>query len=202
MVHRWAIGLAGDPSRNAWFNEGLATHYGRLLAMRAGLLSVDAYLESVNSTARNYYTHPLKNLSLDSIRVLGFSTGVGPRSAQNVPYVRGSLYFADLDASLREGSRGRRTLDDILVPMFARIRAGARIDRASFVQRLVAVLGASARRQFESVIVRGETIVPASDAFGPCFQRQELTFKVAEREVPGYRWVRVPDMPDERCREW
>jgi predicted metalloprotease with PDZ domain len=200
MVHHWATGLSEEAGAAAWFNEGLATYYARLLGMRAGLLPIDAFLTSVNATAQAYYTSPVKNLSADSLRRLGFSMGVGRGSAQNVPYVRGSLFFADLDARLREASGGVRGLDDLLVPMFERIRAGARVDRAGFVGELVRALGPDARERFEAVIVRGETIVPRSDAFGPCFERRAVRMKEQDREVQGYEWVRVAGVPDSACR--
>lgn len=202
MVHYWANGLLGEPGANAWFNEGLATHYASLLSMRAGLSSVDSYIQSVNGVARAYYVSPARNLTLDSLRALGFSGGVGPTSPQNMPYVRGSLYFADLDARIRAASGGRRGLDDVLVPLFARIRQGARVDRNGFVDLIVKELGPAARKQFEAVILRGETIVPSSDAFGPCLARREVTLKKADAIAKGYDWVRVPEVSEDRCRQW
>lgn len=200
MVHYWATGLVGEPGANAWFNEGLATHYARLLALRAGLSSLDSYIQSANAATRAYYLSPARNLTLDSLRAVGFSGGVGPTSPQNMPYVRGSLYFADLDARLRAASGGQRGLDDILVPLLARIRRGARVDWRGFVDLVVRELGPSARDQFEAVILRGETIVPASDAYGPCFRRRDVKLKTADATVDGYEWVRVPEVPEERCR--
>jgi len=209
MVHYWTSGLAGDGGRNAWFNEGVATFYARLLAMRSALMPVDSFLQSVNATARNYYTHPLKNLSLDSLHAIGFSMGVGPRSAQIVPYLRGSFYFAYVDARIRTASGGGRRLDDVLVPFFARLRADRsstrdrrRIDTDAFVGRLVAELGPSARRDFEAIIVRGEDVLPPSDAFGPCFRRESARFIVRGQEMSVPQWIRVPSVPDDQCRAW
>jgi hypothetical protein len=47
---------------------------------------------------------PFRNASADSLDRLGFSAGVGAGSAQNVPYARGSLFFADMDARIRAAS--------------------------------------------------------------------------------------------------
>ena len=62
----------------------------------------------------------------------------------------------------------------------------------------------SARADFERVILRGETIVPPSDAFGPCFTRRpaSLTPKGGGAPVAGYEWLRVDSIPDARCRVW
>jgi hypothetical protein len=53
------------------------------------------------------------------------------------------------------------------------------------------------------VIVRGETIVPASDAFGLCYERRPARYPgAAGTLIDGFEWVRVSALPDERCRAW
>jgi len=199
LVHHWAVGLQGSQSANTWFAEGLATHYSRLLTMRAGLDSVGAYGRSLNATARSYYTSAARNLSADSIGRLGFSDEI----ARRMPYLRGALYFADLDARIRVASAGRRTLDDVLIPLFQRIRGGESVGPSGWLELITQELGASARAQFEAVILRGETIVPASDGFGPCFERRPAKFPgAAAGTIDGYEWVRVSAVPDERCGAW
>ncbi|MDR7420805.1 MAG: hypothetical protein QN178_18060, partial [Armatimonadota bacterium] len=59
-----------------------------------------------------------------------------------------------------------------------------------------------ARTDFESVILRGETIVPPRGAFGPCFDRRPATLELGDRPGDGYEWVRIPSVPDARCRQW
>ena len=174
----------------------IATHYESFEP------EANAFMESVNAAARAYYLSPARNLTQDSLHALGFSGGVGPTSPQNMPYVRGSLYFADLDSRIRAASGGRRGLDDVLVPFLARIRRGARVDPKGFVDLIVQELGPSARAQFAAVIVRGETIVPASDAYGPCVQRRDVKLKTTDAVADGYEWVRVADVPEDRCRQW
>ena len=168
MVHYWAVGIDGPEGTVTWFPEGLATYYARLLPMKAGLDSVRSFLRSVNTTARAYYTSPARNLPADSIGRAGFRAP----SARNLPYARGSLYFADLDAQLRAASGGRRKLEDIVFPIFDRVRRGERVTQGDFVEALVRELGSSARSAVRGVMVRGETLVPAANAFGPCFDRK------------------------------
>jgi hypothetical protein len=67
---------------------------------------------------------------------------------------------------------------------------------------LVKEIGPSARERFEAVIVRGETIVPETGAFGPCFERRAAKFEVEGKEVEAYEWRRAPAVPEARCREW
>ncbi len=198
MVHHWAVGIDGPEGTVTWFPEGLATYYARLLPMKAGLDSVTSFIESVNKTARAYYTSPARNLPADEIGRAGFSNP----SARNLPYARGSLYFADVDAQLRAASGGRRKLEDIVFPIFDRVRRGERVTQDDFVAALVRDLGPSARAQFEAVMVRGETLVPAANAFGPCFDRKSTSFTVDGKTIEGYEWIRLAWVPDDQCRAW
>lgn len=203
MGHMWIGGLAGGGTGGTtWFQEGLNVFYTRLLLLRSGLDSANAYERSINSSARAYYSSPFRNASADSLAKVGFAAGIGAGSAQNVPYQRGSLYFADVDYQIRQASSGKRRLDDVILPLFERRRRGEQIDRTSLVDALVAEIGAKAREQFDAVILRGETLDVASGAFGPCLARRSLTLTVAGRQLDGFEWIRVPSSSDDKCREW
>lgn len=203
MGHMWVGGLSGGGvGGTTWFNEGLNVYYTRLLLLRSGLAPAIDYERDINQTARAYYTNSYRNASADELARLGFSRGVGARSAQNVPYTRGSLYFADVDAKIRAASGARRKLDDVILALFERRRSGEEITPDALVDALVKEIGPAAREKFEAVIVRGETIAPESGAFGPCFERRPAKFEVEGKEVDGFEWVRAPSIPETRCREW
>lgn len=204
MDHFWVGHLDEDDTEGGspWFHEGLNVHYTRLLLLRSGLAPVDDYVRDINENASRYYGSPYRNLSADAVARLGFSTGVGAGSAQNQAYARGSLLFADLDARIRAGSGGRRKLDDVILAVFARRTEGERIDRDVLVSAFVKELGPSARDRFDAVIVRGETVVPPSNAFGPCLERRPAKYKLQDKEADGYEWVRVPSVADAACRAW
>jgi predicted metalloprotease with PDZ domain len=57
-LHEWDPRRMGPPSASGdweaieWFREGLVTYYGYLLALRAGLIQLPAYLENVNRDLR------------------------------------------------------------------------------------------------------------------------------------------------------
>ena len=200
MIHQWVGGIEGgrSPSETSWFHEGLTTFYTRLLPLRAGLDSIDAYGRSINATARSYYTSRARNLSSEAIGKMGF----GDEETRALPYARGALFWADADAKIRAASLGRRRLDDVVLALLEWRRGGQRVDQERLVDALVREIGPSARVAFESVIVRGETIVPDSNGFGPCFERRATKFKTDDAEVDGYEWVRVSSVPDARCRAW
>ncbi len=77
-----------------------------------------------------------------------------------------------------------------------------RCDHEAWIDAVSAEVGTDAREHFQSVIVRGETIVPRSDALGPCFERGPARLAGPEGGVDGYHWARQPGLPDAWCREW
>ena len=203
--HHFVGGLSGGATgETPWYGEGVNTHYTRLLLLRAGLVSVSDYLAEINANARGYYTNPYRNVTADSIRLIGFSTGFGGAGAQNLAYTRGSLFWADVDQRIRVASHGRRRLDDVLVPLLVAKRRGLVLTKGILFEALTRELGPSFRHHFDAVITRGETLVPASGAFGPCLQRRDTTYAVpgGGTSVPGYAWERVLSVPDETCRAW
>ncbi len=204
MGHVFVGGLETEDNRGVpWFAEGLNVHYTRLLLLRSGLAPVSNYLDSINSTARAYYSNPYRNKSAAALDDLGFSTGVGQGSAQNVPYTRGSLYFAVVDYRIRSASDGMRTLDDVILPLFERRRNGDELTQEMLVDALVEELGPSARDEFESIIVNGDFVVPDRKAFGPCFDRRPTVFSLDDgQEFDGYEWFRIESIPDEECRKY
>ncbi len=203
MTHMFVGDLAGGPSSGSpWFTEGLTVHYTRLVLLRAGLWPVSAYEASVNNTARGYYSNRYRTESAASLDRLGFSAGIGAGGAQNVPYTRGSLYFAMVDQKIRQASAGRRSLDDVMLPLFDARRHGKPFDREMLVLALAKEYGPSARTDFDAIIVRGETVVPPAGSFGPCLERRPTRIAAPDGEVEGFAWVRVPSVPDARCRQW
>ena len=200
MGHMWVGDIEGPIGVTSWFTEGLNTYYTRLLPMRAGFDSVGEYGRRINEDFKTYFTSPARNLSADSIVKIGFND----EDVRHIPYYRGSFYFADLDSRIRAASHGRRNLDSLVISRFRRRVLGERFDQDAWIAAVTKEIGPSARADFERVILRGETIVPPSDAFGPCVTRRpaSLTPKSGGVPVAGYQWVRVDSIPDARCRVW
>jgi predicted metalloprotease with PDZ domain len=176
MTHNWVGSLEGPSGATFWFSEGLVVHYTRMLMFRAGLFSPEEFLEDANDTVYRYLTNPLRNLPNDSIEEHFWKD----RNAQVVPYDRGSLYFAHIDAKIRAASDGNRSVDDIVLAMFDRRKKGEKLTMEMWLELLEKELGPSAIEEFESVIIRGGDLVPDSDAFGPLFKRIPARLHVLE----------------------
>lgn len=219
----------GGPSNN-WFTEGLNEYYAVMHALRSGLAPLDLVFQQINLQTRNYYTNPRKNMPADSIaRTSPLTDG----RAYTASYERGLLFWADMDSRIRGASNGRRNLDSVMLPLIKRARTlggEGDINNAArpggqpgwftpdeLVDSLVKAAGPEAREVFDSVIVRGKTLVPKANAFGPCFELRPT--KLPDRyigssdpraaanaapvpEIDAHLWVRVPAVPEARCRSW
>jgi hypothetical protein len=197
MLHRWLglrLRLRGPEGTAYWFSEGFTVHYTLVIAFRAGLLSVDEFLEVLNDIAARHFDNKRADATNDEIR-RGFYRD--PTLAF-LPYSRGAMYAAELDAALRTASQGKRTLDDMVRALYRDARAPGGRDGlpADAVRRLVqAELGRAGIARYDAVIVRGKHPDPPADAYGPCFTRKP-------REPTGFAWVRVPGVADAACRTW
>jgi len=200
MGHMFVGGIEAPMGVSSWFSEGLNTYYTRLLPLRGGFTSVEDYGREINRDMDRYYFNVARNLSADSIVRVGFND----ENIRHIPYTRGSLYFADLDSKIRAHSRGRRNLDAVLLDEFRRRQGGEPFSHDTWIATVVREAGAGARADFEGIILRGDqTLVPASDAFGPCFVRRATPARTVDgrERGPGYEWVRVAGVADEECRK-
>ena len=201
MIHLWVGGIEGPQGVTSWFGEGLTSYYTDLLPMLGGFETVAEYGEGVNENAKTYYTNEARNWTAEQIAEVGF----GNELARRTPYQRGALYFADLDARIRVATHGEANLHTFVREIFRKRENddGFVFDHDKWMELIEAQIGPSAREQFQDVIINGETIVPASDAFGPCFERQPAKYLTeAGAEVDGYQWIRVESVPDETCRAY
>ncbi len=189
--------------------------------------ATDLVLAEMNLQTRNYFTNPRINMPADSVAMNNPLTDV---MAQNISYERGTLFWAEMDARIRAASKGKRNLDNVMVPLVTRARTLGGEDAAGngarpgwftpdeLVDSLAKEAGPSARQLFDSVIVRGKDIVPSRNAFGPCFElrpakmqgrylgsnaaRQAAIGLPPAPDIDAYLWFRVPSVPDNRCQKW
>jgi hypothetical protein len=150
----------------AWYAEGTAVYYQRVMPLRARLMTPEEFLADLNFNAGRYYTNALNTLPDEEIP----SRFWEDTRIRTLPYDRGSFYLATVDAEVRKESGGRRSVDDLVLQMINLHRSGQRVTRAEWVKLITTELGPSARTEFDAMLA-GAVIVPPSDAFGPCFRR-------------------------------
>lgn len=196
MIHMWTGAIDAPVGISSWFSEGLTTYYEHVLPMRGGFETVAQYDAAINDLAQRYYTSKARNTSALNITKVGFSD----EEVRHTPYVRSALYFADLDARIRAKSGGARNLESLLFPMFLAREKGERFDHAKWIAMVTGELGPQEEARFQRIIIEGsDTLIPAGDAFGPCFQLEPTTFKKDGKDIAGHRWTRIAGVPDANC---
>ncbi|MGA3238825.1 MAG: hypothetical protein ABSG03_21310 [Bryobacteraceae bacterium] len=179
MVPTFVGNLGGSPGEDAsWYAEGAAVYYERLLPLRAGLISADEFVHNLNSTAARYYTDALNHTPNSEIAANFWAD----TRIRVLPYDRGSLYLSVVDSRVRAASGGKRSLDNLILAMIGRKRGGLAMDQAAWRAVLTKELGSSGIYEFDAML-RGDPVLPASSAFGPCFRR---TAKMLRRYELGF----------------
>ena len=184
MIHGWAGSFQGA---GPWASEGLATYFAANLQRRLGLQPIKAFVAELNRLSQQYNGNPYRNATNDVARAAFWAD----KNGELLPYVRGSLYFFTLDAAIRQASGGERSLDDILLELFARRANGETIGVRTFTNALAKELGSGVAAELDSVVVLGtKTVFVPPDAFGPCF-----THSWTQVVVPDFAFDRrTPDV--------
>lgn len=177
MVHNWPL-LDGDHSDTSWYSEGSAEYYSVLLPFRAGLISPEDFLKQINEKASGYYTNPLQRLTNQQAEAIYWQDS----RAGHVPYGRGFMYLAALDAQIRAKSQDRRSLRDLELEVLKRQRGGGTVSPADWRAMVVAELGPQAGRAFDDMVA-GQLIALPPNAFAPCFHPVRSAYRPFE---PGF----------------
>ncbi|MFN4296297.1 MAG: hypothetical protein ACK4FB_05605 [Brevundimonas sp.] len=173
MAHNWPRLNGGDPhALTAWYTEGTAEFYSSLLALRAGLLDFDEFLDIINRRADAYYANPHISLSNEEAGQIFWSDS----RAQRIPYGRGFIYLANVDAQVRAASDGARSLDDLVVTVLARQKAGETVGLTEWVAMVQAEIGDAAQADFDAMI-SGQAITPHPQSFAPCLRPVQVSHR-------------------------
>lgn len=172
IVHNWPGSLSGPNGTVSWYGEGLAEFYSATIPWRAGLIDTDDFLAQVNERAQSYYGNPVNTAPASEIAAKFWND----TRVRKLPYDRGAFYMAMVDAQVRAKSGGKRRLDDLVKAMIARRKAGQPYDTDAWLSLVVSELGPQAKTEYEEMMA-GKLLVPPSDAYGPCFQREAATYR-------------------------
>lgn len=162
LFHTWNGGKirARQPEELVyWFTEGFTEYYSRLLLLRAGLITFEEYVETYNRVILDYYSSPLRRVG--NRRIL--KEFWRDEKLRAVPYQRGDILAHNWNALIRAGSRGRRSLDDLMAELF---RAAEAISPAAVNELLRASVGYDASRDIKRYIEDGKLIEPVETALG------------------------------------
>lgn len=169
-LHNWLSGL-GDPT-SQWWSEGSTSYYTEVMSQRVGITTVEQFGKGMNALAKSYYLNPRSNLSSAEVTQLFFSDG----DAQLVPYQRGPMYFAQLDALIRERSNGTRRVDDLVRPLLKARETGGEYSQKGWEDLLRAELGEEGVANFNAMM-NGERLDLQPNLLGVCFDRKAMTLR-------------------------
>ena len=181
MAHTWPK-MAGDHPQTAWYSEGAAEYYSTLLSLRAGTVDHARFLSLINLKAEAYYASPFLSLNNTEVGAKFWTDG----RAQRVPYERGFLYLARLDAQLKAASGGARKVDNLVLEVLAAQRAGSDVGVPEWRALVVKTLGEPAGREFDDMVA-GKLIVPPATTFAPCYQMVPASLRPFDMGFDGMR---------------
>jgi hypothetical protein len=168
ILHLWVpngLALSGDYD---WFYEGFTVYQSMRVSVELGYLSFHDYLDSLSRAYDQY----LAGRGRDDLSLLDASARRWSGSGAMV-YQKGMLVAALYDLSVRQHSRGRRSLDDVYRMLFRqRPASGNSHDgNAAVIDALNSVAGGTdfSTRYIESV--NRLELANALDAFGLQLER-------------------------------
>ena len=168
-------------TRDLWALEGVTCYYQELLLVRAGLQEPKHLLEEMAKALKGHRDTP--GASVQSAELSSFDAWIRHyRPDENSPnvaesyYRRGSLIGWALDLTIRRATRGRRSLDDVLVRVFRRFASrGLAYPDGAFEKTASEVAGRDLTGFFDRYVRGVET---------PPFERLLPAFGWALRETP------------------
>jgi len=171
-------GDGGGAGGQQWYSEGVTNYYTVVLPYRAGLTSLEHYINDFNGYAKSYYTNPQSNLSNTEVTRLFFADG----NAQIVPYNRGPLYVALTDAQIRAASGGKLRVDHLIFDFIDAQKEAE--DGVALWHDLIGIyLGETGSADFRAMMEGAPLDLP-SDLFGPCFAAED---QMLQNFVIGFR---------------
>lgn len=114
-------------TRNLWWAEGITDYYGELLSHRAGLTSEEEYLKHLSNVIMMQQNNPVRlKVSADeaSLHVFEDNNPRYGRSSYQLLYTKGELIGLCLDLKIRQVTKGRHNLDDVMRMLYAQVRHG------------------------------------------------------------------------------
>ena len=166
LFHAWNPPRLGryENDRLYWFGEGFTDYYAPLLLLRAGLISLDEYVARHNSFVKDYYTSPVRSLTVDEM-VKNRQTS---DEAEKLFYRRGYLLAHHWDVAIRSKTNGKHSLDDVMRSLLKSAKAsGLKLSEKRIADALRPYLQERGASDIEKYMGRGE-LVPADNLLGGC----------------------------------
>jgi len=177
--HSWdplKMGYLPDPQAPVtWFSEGFTRYYEDIMLFNAGLEPFPEYVAGLNAKLRAFEMNEGWDISLaEFVRRHAANTS----SWAGLEYRRGAVIAAWLDATIRDETRGKLSLNDL---MFYLVRQNAEYKRAHHQKPMLVTnrrlfkaaaqyIRRSSVEQLKRYVEQGGIIHIPNDAMGSCVQ--------------------------------
>lgn len=178
MTHSWTLIDDTNVGTATWFLEGATEYYSTILPLRAGLSDEETTLAAINNKAtERYYNNVYREMPNMEIPKIQWKD----RRAQTVPYGRGFVYLANVDAQIRRAGRG--SLDDLVIGH----SVSNMITLEEVEEFINSRLGEKGMKEYEDMKA-GKLLVPDPDIFGSQFRTVRDTITLDGKDAVSYHW--------------
>jgi predicted metalloprotease with PDZ domain len=174
-------------TRLLWLMEGVTSYYDGLLLVRAGLRPAERYREEIADDWKKLQEQPGR--FLESVEDSSLTTWVHfYRQDENYVnsgisyYLKGSLVGLALDLAIRERTRGRRSLDDVMRALWKRYGVDGRGMPEDALARSIQDATGANLRGFLNRFVAGTEDPPLSALLATVGWKLEPVYRGREKE--------------------
>lgn len=188
MVHNWPH-LNDDPyGITTWYVEGTAEYYSVLLPLRLGLITDEEAIEELQKRTDAYYSNPTRTMENQEAAAVCWSD----RRAQRLAYGRGMIFLINTDIRIRQATKGRCCIDDVVLDILEQGRAGAVLGNQVFLDMVRRIGGIDVSAEWESMRT-GAHFAPLSGGFDGrlAVEEKEITEADTGKRAISYRWKKA-----------
>lgn len=182
MTHTWthmkSDGNENEISDTTWFTEGATEYFSTKIPYSGKLVSPEFTLRQINDKSTRYYANEYRACAEKDLPAIQWVH----REAQKLPYGRGFMYLANIDARLRRFGKGG--IEDALLGH----SMNDPLPLSEWKRFISERLGQDAVSEFEA-IMNGAFIEPEQDVFSPEFTAKENEIELNGKPAKSYRWV-------------
>lgn len=151
-----------------WFSEGFTDYYSRIFLLRSGDITLKEFVEDYNGVLYRYYTS--KALNYPNQRIL--KDFWNDYDVEKLPYKRGNILARKWNAEIKNYSKNKYSLDNILADYFTESKTkNTLVSEDSFIRIAGQYYPEGFKKDLQNLINNGKTITPGTDDLGPCVKR-------------------------------
>ncbi|MDC6384923.1 hypothetical protein D2V93_14935 [Flagellimonas taeanensis] len=157
LMHNWIGHVIKNENEEEqyWFSEGFTEYYTfkNIATNKINGLTGAFYIREVNRTIRDLYASPVVEAPNAEINYDNFW---GNRDYSKLPYWRGAVFAFYLDQKIRETSKGKQSLDDVMHQIYKDVKANnQKLTHAYFIKVMKEFLGDDFEAFFQKHIEEG-----------------------------------------------